>query len=329
MRVRVMFEMYKLKVLVKWPLIQAHLCTLAIAFSYNSTWFIPRDSFRYGALTYGLLLSVAMLLLALPVMLLQLAVGQLSQQDAVAVWRAIPFFKGVGYLRLLISFVVSLYSIIDMAMSGVLSFYTISNSIPFSECKHNVSNEDQEMEVIYNATTCFSKTFLGPVSEQPEYFVAVALVTAFLWILFPFVLYYPVKSMKRIFYVLGPTLLVLCIVIICNIGNKSGYNKFIVPTDWSHFLRPNIWHSAIAQAFLSTQIAGGYLISAGDAVYSKVDVVWYRYYFHSMIASDASMFGSGSLFLLESQLLAPLYLLSYWHFIRLSSLYRILLFLSW
>ncbi|VVC90689.1 unnamed protein product [Leptidea sinapis] len=234
--------MYKLKVLVKWPLIQAHLCTLAIAFSYNSTWFIPRDSFRYGALTYGLLLSVAMLLLALPVMLLQLAVGQLSQQDAVAVWRAIPFFKGVGYLRLLISFVVSLYSIIDMAMSGVLSFYTISNSIPFSECKHNVSNEDQEMEVIYNATTCFR-------------------------------LYYPVKSMKRIFYVLGPTLLVLCIVIICNIGNRSGYNKFIVPTDWSHFLRPNIWHSAIAQAFLSTQIAGGYLISAGDAVYSKVDVV--------------------------------------------------------
>lgn len=73
---------------------RAHLCTLAISVSLNATWRVPRDAFRYGGLAYGLLLMAAMLFVALPVTLLQLAIGQLSQQDAVGVWRAVPFFTG-------------------------------------------------------------------------------------------------------------------------------------------------------------------------------------------------------------------------------------------
>lgn len=52
------------------------------------------DSFRYGGLQFLLVQSVAMIVVALPVTLLQLAAGQLSQQDAVGMWRAVPFFKG-------------------------------------------------------------------------------------------------------------------------------------------------------------------------------------------------------------------------------------------
>lgn len=75
-------------------LIRAHLCTLAIAVSFNSVWRAPMDSFRYGGLQFLLVQSVAMIFVALPVTLLQLAIGQLSQQDAVGMWRAVPFFKG-------------------------------------------------------------------------------------------------------------------------------------------------------------------------------------------------------------------------------------------
>lgn len=52
------------------------------------------DSFRYGGLQFLVVQSVAMIVIALPVTLLQLATGQLSQQDVVGMWRAVPFFKG-------------------------------------------------------------------------------------------------------------------------------------------------------------------------------------------------------------------------------------------
>lgn len=81
-------------------LIRAHLCTLAVAVSFNATWRVPRDAFRYGGLSYGLAHTVAMVTVALPTVLLQLAVGQLSQQDAVGIWRAVPFFRGTTLTNL-------------------------------------------------------------------------------------------------------------------------------------------------------------------------------------------------------------------------------------
>lgn len=55
---------------------------------------MPREAFRHGGLAYGLALTIAFAMIALPITLLQLAIGQLSQQDAVGIWRAVPFFKG-------------------------------------------------------------------------------------------------------------------------------------------------------------------------------------------------------------------------------------------
>ncbi|KAI8430603.1 hypothetical protein MSG28_000818 [Choristoneura fumiferana] len=101
-----MIDSFKLKGWLRWPLIRAHLCTLAAAVSFNSTWRVPREAFRYGGVSYLLVLTVAMVVIALPGTLLQLAIGQLSQQDAVGVWRAVPFFKGplVFLLLLVLSF---------------------------------------------------------------------------------------------------------------------------------------------------------------------------------------------------------------------------------
>lgn len=78
---------------VKWPLVRAHLCTLAVSVGFNSTWRAPREAFRYGGVQFALASTLAGLV-ALPLALLQLALGQLSQQDAVGIWRAVPFFKG-------------------------------------------------------------------------------------------------------------------------------------------------------------------------------------------------------------------------------------------
>lgn len=43
---------------------------------------------------------------------------------------------------------------------------------------------------------------------------------------------------------------------------------------WSSLSEPYIWHSALVQALMSTQIVSGYLTSAGGTIYRHSDVRW-------------------------------------------------------
>ncbi|XP_063634682.1 sodium-dependent nutrient amino acid transporter 1-like [Cydia splendana] len=248
---------------MNWEAVRAHLCTLAVAVSFNSTWRVPREAYRYGGVSYLLVLSIAMVIFALPATLLQLTIGQLSQQDAVGVWRAVPFFKGVGYIRLLISYIASLYSIIYVALSVLFYLlFTVNRSIPIWECT----------EPIVISVSSNPSTFLAPLAEQPEYYLALSMLTIVLWIIFPFIFYNPIKLMKRILYALGPLVLILMVVIASCIGSRSNLAMFQRQHDWLHYLESKIWHSAVIQAVLSSQTAGGFLISSGTAIYSNADV---------------------------------------------------------
>lgn len=268
-----MFDTYKLKKWISWPLIRAHLCTVAVAVGFTSTWRAPREAFRYGGLTFALVLTLAFVVVALPVVLLQLAIGQLSQQDAVGVWRAVPFFKGVGYLRLLVTTLSAIYTSVYLSLVITYSLYTLSNNIPFPECMGFYITPEIYVNTM-NSSECLDETFLAPASEKPEYFLAVALILIVLWILFPFIFYNPVKFMKRIFYALGPLIVLVTFIILIAHGDKGNLSSFARSSDWMNFLRPDIWHGAIVQALISSQVAGGFLISAGDSVYSSTNVQW-------------------------------------------------------
>ncbi|CAK1554737.1 unnamed protein product [Leptosia nina] len=268
-----MISYLKDKIWRRWA--RAHICTLALAFSLNSTWRIPRDAFKYGGLSYGLLITAALLTVALPAVLLQLSVGQLSQQDPVGVWKAVPLLKGIGFVRLVISYIVAVCVVTYLAMSVTLFFYTLNHTIPFQECTEFLEVEGQPpAEINYNATQCFNESFFAPIQQKPEYFLALSLVVLFLWVLFPFILYKPIKSLKSIFYILGPSAPILWIIIIFSIGDKNSLAWFSKNEDWSNFLRPEIWLKAISQALIAVNVAGGFLISAGDSVYCTSDVEW-------------------------------------------------------
>ncbi|CAH0716569.1 unnamed protein product, partial [Brenthis ino] len=132
------------------------LCTLAVAVSLNNTWRAPREAFRYGGLTSALLTTVAYVGVALPVVLLQLSVGQLSQQDAVGIWRAVPFFKGIGYLRLLISYIGAVYSMVYVGMSLTYILFTLSDAVPFWECFDLSEMPEGDVELSYDALACLN-----------------------------------------------------------------------------------------------------------------------------------------------------------------------------
>ncbi|XP_052746685.1 sodium- and chloride-dependent neutral and basic amino acid transporter B(0+)-like [Bicyclus anynana] len=272
-KIWVIILVLKLQDALSWRSIQPYLCTLAVSLSFGTSWRAPRDAFRYGAVTSALVTTVAAALVALPAALLQLSVGQLSQQDAVGIWRAVPFFKGIGFLRLLISFLSALYTVVYTSITITYIFHTISNPIVKTDCSEHLDPQVNHIN-IHHSSNCLNETFLAPIGEQPEYYIALASIVIALWILFPFILYNPVKLMKRIMYAFGFLVLLLGIIIISYVGNKDDVPSMVNSSDWVNFVRPNIWHSAVVQALVSNQIAGGYLISSGDSIYANTNVQW-------------------------------------------------------
>ncbi|KAJ2954522.1 hypothetical protein O0L34_g2806 [Tuta absoluta] len=254
--------------------LRAHLCTLAVAMALNAWWRVPRDAFRYGGLAYGLALTVAAILVATPAALLQLALGQLCQQGAVGMWRAVPFFTGVGYLRLLITSLSSVYTSVHLALITTNFFYTLGGNTTTIECMDLLIPEDFNEDGVMNSSDLCYESPIAPSGDEPGYLTAVAFIIASLWIVLPFMLYNPVKFMKRIFYALGPTVLILGAAIVSSVGSWEDLLTIQKPSDWVNFLSPDIWHAAIIQALCSVQVAGGFLASAGDAIYSNTNVQW-------------------------------------------------------
>lgn len=74
--------------------IRTQICTIALSFTLFNLVRLPREAFKYGDIPYLVIYSFWLLVVALPTTLLQLAMGQLSQQDAIGVWRAVPILRG-------------------------------------------------------------------------------------------------------------------------------------------------------------------------------------------------------------------------------------------
>lgn len=91
---------------------------------------------------------------------------------------------------------------------------------------------------------------------------------------FNFRLYSPVKLMKRIFYVLGPLVVGCGAAAGAALAGAERLRALHRAADWRGLLQPDAWVAALAQALLAAQLAGGYLISAGDSIYSATNAQW-------------------------------------------------------
>lgn len=86
--------------------------------------------------------------------------------------------------------------------------------------------------------------------------------------------YSSIKLMKRIMYLLAPIIIILGVVIASCIGDSSALTSLVNSGDWQGYLQPYVWISAVVQALWSCQVAGGFIIAAGDSVYASTNVQW-------------------------------------------------------
>ncbi|XP_072938943.1 sodium-dependent nutrient amino acid transporter 1-like isoform X2 [Epargyreus clarus] len=226
-----------------WDITKTQLCTVAISLTLFNSVRLPREAVKYGEVPYLIVYSFWLLVIGLPSTLLQLAMGQISQQDPVGVWRAVPILRGVGHLKLLTSFVCCVYNILYVALSAAYIIWIAKGSFPLRECaKLHLTPYGYENKM--NASECFKLLCLR-------------------------------KSLK-ISLVLSLPIAVTIIAVLCTFLADSAPLSTLVKSceHWSPITQPYMWHSAMIQALLSSHVVSGYLISSGGSVYRKSDVRW-------------------------------------------------------
>ncbi|CAH0581549.1 unnamed protein product [Chrysodeixis includens] len=254
--------------------IKTQLCTIAICLTLFNSVRLPREAFRYGAVPYLVVYSFWLLAVGLPTTLLQLAMGQLSQQDPVGVWRAVPILRGVGHLKVLTSYVCCVYFMVYVALSAAYLVWIGKGSFPLKDCtKLHMTPHGYENKM--NASECFNSTFLAPFTEHPQYLGIMAILIFLLWFFVPILLYRLYKTLKTTLAVLTTFIVIFAILISTFLAKTAVLDSmFESCVQWSSLSQPYIWHSALVQALLSTQIISGYLTSAGGSVYRHSDVRW-------------------------------------------------------
>ncbi|CAG9578998.1 unnamed protein product [Danaus chrysippus] len=254
--------------------IKTQICTIAISFTLFNTVRLPREAFKYGDIPYLVTYSFWLLAVALPTTLLQLAMGQLSQQDPVGVWRAVPILRGVGHLKILTSYICCIYSMIYIALSAAYMIWIAKGTFPLKDCtKLHLTPNGYENKM--NASECFNSTFLAPFAEQPQYLGVMAILIFVLWFFVPIMLYRLRKTLRIALIICTPIIIVIAILLFIFLSDSFTLATMLESCDhWSPLTHPYIWQSSLVQALLSSNIVSGYLISAGGTVYRQSDVRW-------------------------------------------------------
>ncbi|XP_047530168.1 sodium-dependent dopamine transporter-like isoform X1 [Vanessa atalanta] len=254
--------------------IKTQICTIALSFTLFNTIRLPREAFKYGDIPYLVIYSFWLLAVALPTTLLQLAMGQLSQQDPVGVWRAVPILRGVGHLKILTSFLCCVYSMVYVALSAAYMIWIGKGSFPLKDCtKLHITPNGYENKM--NASECFNSTFLAPFTEQPQYLGVMAILIFVLWFFVPIMLFRLRKTLKMSLVILTPLIIIIAIVLSAFLSDSHVLTSMLESCEhWMPLSQPYIWHSTLVQALLSTHIVSGYLVSAGGTIYRQSDVRW-------------------------------------------------------
>ncbi|XP_026847795.1 sodium-dependent nutrient amino acid transporter 1 isoform X1 [Drosophila persimilis] len=252
---------------------------LCLNVSFANVVRFPRELDRYGS-AYLVPYVVLLFLVGLPMMLLEISVGQFLGQGAAHTWRASPIFKGACIVSRFASWVsaiwVSLQAVLALAYIGMFA----SNALPFRECAGPVKLRMNGYLVTgTSGQECLQLTFLTPFWRNPLYFGLLAAGLIGLWIVV-MLCTHNAKILRRSLFVYGLSGLVL----LCALTGwevRNSFSRHYFPELWGFdptlLLESNIWFNALMQVLFSLNCGFGALpmitgkfLYKGDAVRTSV-----------------------------------------------------------
>ncbi|XP_063701722.1 sodium-dependent nutrient amino acid transporter 1 [Culicoides brevitarsis] len=247
---------------------------LCLNLTYANIVRLPRELHRDGFIFLVPYLTL-LFFVGLPVVLLEMSLGQFLGQGSAFTWRASPFFKGAAitgrFAAWLATIFISMQSVLALLYIGWLSF----KEMPFKECASVIQGDTGYQLQGISGQNCLHQTFLTPVWKNSMFFGFLALGLIFLWIITMLSTHSSKANRRMIFFLGFCTMVLLVFQTGWDVTRSINEQKFPQLWPFNHKLlaESTIWFNALVQVVFSLNIGVGALpvltgkfLYKGDAV---------------------------------------------------------------
>ncbi|NXL87751.1 SC6A7 protein, partial [Alectura lathami] len=275
------------------------LSCLGYCVGLGNVWRFPYLCYRNGGGVFLIPYFLTLLLAGLPLLLMELSLGQYGAAGPITVWKCCPILQGVGVGMLVVSSLVSLYYNVVIAWAFYYLASSFQSPLPWScdapsnaelcqeEEDDGDGGDDGDDGILQNASgtathasaseAFWKEQVLGVTHSSSlgdpgpvQWHLALCLLAA--WILVFLCMLGGIRSAGKLVYVTATfPYLVLLILLIRGATLPGSLNgvRFYLSSDWSKLLSAQVWSDAASQTFYSLGIGFGGLLSM--ASYNKFD----------------------------------------------------------
>ncbi|XP_004760875.1 sodium- and chloride-dependent transporter XTRP3 [Mustela nigripes] len=243
---------------------------ISYAVGLGNVWRFPYLCQMYGGGSFLVPYLVMLIVEGMPLLYLELAVGQRMRQGSIGAWKTIsPYLGGVGLASVVVSFFLSMYYNIINAWAFWYLFHSFQDPLPWSVCplNDNHTGYDEECEKAsstqyfwYRKTLNISPSIQdsGRVQWEPALCLVLAWLVVYLCVL------RGTQSTGKVVYFTA--LLPYCVLIIYLVrgltlhGATNGLAYMFTPK-LEQLANPKAWINAATQIFFSLGLGFGSLIA--------------------------------------------------------------------
>ncbi|KAM4550341.1 inactive sodium-dependent neutral amino acid transporter B(0)AT3 [Fundulus diaphanus] len=255
----------------KWDnKVQYLLTSIGFAVGLGNVWRFPYLCQIYGGGAFLIPYLIALVFEGLPLLYLELAIGQSLRKSSIGVWNSIsPLLGGVGIASMVVSLLVSMFYNTILAWVLWYFFNSFQNPLPWSVCPLNDNktayNTECEKSTPVNYFWYRETLNITPdveTSGSLQWWIVICLASAWSVVYICFIK--GIESMGKAVYVTATfPYLVLTIFLIRALtlpGATDGLVYLFTP-DWEILKNPQVWLDAATQIFFSLSVAFGGLIA--------------------------------------------------------------------
>ncbi|XP_056283443.1 sodium-dependent neutral amino acid transporter B(0)AT3-like isoform X1 [Pseudoliparis swirei] len=250
--------------------VQYLLTCIGFAVGIGNVWRFPYLCQIYGGGAFLIPYLIALVFEGLPLLYLELAIGQRFRMGSIGVWNSIsPFLVGVGIASMLVSFLVCIFYNTLVAWVLWYLFHSFQSPLPWGQCPLNDNLTGYNTECVKSTPANYfwyreTLDITPDIEASGSLHWWLVICTASAWCVVYVCLVRGLESMGKAMYVttIFPYL-VLTIFLIRALtlpGATVGLVYLFTP-DWEVLRKPQVWLDAFTQIFFSISVAFGGLIA--------------------------------------------------------------------
>ncbi|MBK4732532.1 sodium-dependent transporter [Oxynema sp. CENA135] len=238
------------------------LAALGSAVGLGNLWRFPYLAGKYGGGAFLVPYLIALVLVGIPLLIVEFAIGQKMQQGAIGTYtRLHPRFSGLGILALISAFIITSYYAVVMAWSLLYLFASV-------RVEWSANSQDYFFNRILELSA--SVNDLGGIDGS--IFGALLVI----WIAIYFSVWKGTKSVGKVVRYSVPLPVILLLLLFLRAitlpGFLAGWEMYLKP-NWTALLNPEVWTAAFSQIFYSLSLAFGVMIAYASYKNDSDDIV--------------------------------------------------------